>query len=82
MVEPVARIRPFQASDDTIVRFVIGKGSLESLAVANRKGWSRVHCHYYLFLTKFGFFSILPSFDPCAVGTFLIYFHPNNGLVA
>ena len=38
MVEPVARIRPFQASDDANVRFAIGKGSLESLAVANRKG--------------------------------------------
>lgn len=37
MVQPVARIRPFQVSDDKDVRFAIGKGSLESLAVANRK---------------------------------------------
>lgn len=38
MAEPVARIRPFQASDDKVVRFAIGKAHMESLAVANRRG--------------------------------------------
>jgi hypothetical protein len=38
MAEPVARIRPFQASDDKVVRFAIGKANMESLAVANRRG--------------------------------------------
>lgn len=38
MVEPIARIRPFQASDDKLVRFTIGKATMESLAVANRRG--------------------------------------------
>jgi len=35
MVEPVARIRPFQPSDDKLVRFCIGKANMEPLAVAN-----------------------------------------------
>ena len=55
MVEPVARIRPFQISDDKDVRFALGKGSLESLAVANRKGQNTIH-YIYLFLTKIGLF--------------------------
>ena len=38
MAEPVACIRPFQASDDKVVRFAIGKANMESLAVANRRG--------------------------------------------
>jgi len=37
MVEPSAHIRPFQVSDDKQVRFVIGKGNMASLAVANRQ---------------------------------------------
>ena len=81
MVQPVARIRPFQISDDKDVRFAIGKGSLESLAVANRKSQSRIYFLFF-FLTKNGNFSLLPSFDPCTMGTFFIYFHPINGLVA
>jgi len=39
MVEPVAHIRAFEASDDKQVRFVIGKANLESLAVANRRAY-------------------------------------------
>lgn len=38
MVEPSARIRPFEVSDEKQVKFAIGKGNLESLAVANRSG--------------------------------------------
>lgn len=38
MVEPVARIRLFQPSDDKHVRFLIGKANMESLATANRLG--------------------------------------------
>jgi hypothetical protein len=44
MAEPVARIRPFQASDDKVVRFAIGKANMESLAVANRRGKSDLSC--------------------------------------
>ena len=55
MVQPVARIRPFQVSDDKDVRFAIGKGSLESLAVANRKSQSRIYFLFF-FLTKNGNF--------------------------
>ncbi|RDB28443.1 hypothetical protein Hypma_015474 [Hypsizygus marmoreus] len=39
MAEPVAQIRRFQASDDKVVRFIIGKASMESLAVANRRAY-------------------------------------------
>ena len=55
MVQPVARIRPFQVSDDKDVRFAIGKGSLESLAVANRKSQSKIYFLFF-FLTKNGNF--------------------------
>ncbi|KAI0732348.1 hypothetical protein C8Q72DRAFT_144638 [Fomitopsis betulina] len=37
MVAPVARIRPFQLSDDKVVRFIAGKAAMEPLAVANVK---------------------------------------------
>lgn len=40
MVEPIARIRAFKASDERQVKFAIGKSNLESLAVANRRGAS------------------------------------------
>lgn len=38
MDPPPAIIRPFQPKDDKPVRFLIGKGQMESLAVANRRG--------------------------------------------
>jgi hypothetical protein len=38
MDEPVARIRPFEPSDDKEVRFIIGKSNMEYLAVANSSG--------------------------------------------
>jgi hypothetical protein len=47
MAEHVARIRPFQASDDKVVRLAIGKANMESLAVANRRGES-TSPHYML----------------------------------
>lgn len=46
MVEPVARIRAFEASDDKQVRFVIGKANLESLAIANRRGVSAISLNH------------------------------------
>jgi len=39
MVEPVAHIRVYEASDNKLVRFVIGKSHLESLAIANRRAY-------------------------------------------
>lgn len=38
MTEHVARIRPYRASDERVVRFALGKSNLESLAVANHRG--------------------------------------------
>lgn len=81
MVEPVARIRPFQTSDDKDVRFAIGKGSLESLAVANRKGQS-ISSTLLFFLLKWVVSSLLSSFDTCTMGIILIHLHPSDGLVA
>jgi len=43
MAEPVARIRPFQASDYKVVRLAIGKANMEPLAVANRRGQRSDH---------------------------------------
>ncbi|PCH33595.1 hypothetical protein WOLCODRAFT_135209 [Wolfiporia cocos MD-104 SS10] len=37
MVEPTVRIRPFQPTDEKLVRFIIGKSCMEPLAVANQK---------------------------------------------
>ncbi|KAF5377651.1 hypothetical protein D9615_005356 [Tricholomella constricta] len=39
MAELDAQIRPLKASDDKLVRFTIGKASMESLAVANRRAY-------------------------------------------
>jgi len=38
MVQPTARIRPYEPSDDKEVRFIIGKTNMEPLAVANQRG--------------------------------------------
>jgi hypothetical protein len=38
MVEPVARIRLVQSSDDKALVFAIGKANMEPLAVANFRG--------------------------------------------
>lgn len=38
MPEPVAQIRPYEAADDKLVRFMIGKANLGVLAVANNRG--------------------------------------------
>jgi hypothetical protein len=48
MAQPVARIRPFQSSDDRVVRFAIGKANMESLAVANSRGKSGLLVRTYL----------------------------------
>jgi ribosomal protein S18 acetylase RimI-like enzyme len=40
MVEPSAHIRAFEAVDDKLVRFVIGKANLGTLAVANRQAYA------------------------------------------
>ncbi|GBE78278.1 hypothetical protein BKA93DRAFT_737280 [Sparassis latifolia] len=37
MVEPVARIRPYELRDRKLVRFMLGKGGMEPLTVANRQ---------------------------------------------
>ncbi|KAI0374219.1 hypothetical protein BV20DRAFT_961323 [Pilatotrama ljubarskyi] len=37
MVEPVARIRPVEAADEKLVRFMVGKAEMEPIAIANRK---------------------------------------------
>jgi hypothetical protein len=52
MVEPIARIRPFVLSDDKLVRFLIGKANMESLAVANRKGKQRPIASYIVYPTQ------------------------------
>lgn len=39
MAELDVKIRPFKASDDELVRFTIGKASMESLAVANHRAY-------------------------------------------
>ncbi|KAG6336959.1 hypothetical protein ID866_2153 [Astraeus odoratus] len=38
MATPSAQIRPYQANDEKVVKFTIGKASMEGLAVANRQG--------------------------------------------
>ncbi|KAF8922495.1 hypothetical protein CPB85DRAFT_1267829 [Mucidula mucida] len=37
MVEPIARMRPLQPSDDRLAKFIIAKASMEGLAAANVK---------------------------------------------
>ncbi|KAG6879705.1 hypothetical protein C0992_012553 [Termitomyces sp. T32_za158] len=39
MAQRVAKIRRFELSDEKLVRFVIGKAAMESLAVANRRAY-------------------------------------------
>ncbi|KZT06924.1 uncharacterized protein LAESUDRAFT_749833 [Laetiporus sulphureus 93-53] len=39
MAMPVARIRPFQPSDEKLVHFMIGKANMDALAVANRQAY-------------------------------------------
>ncbi|KDQ63702.1 hypothetical protein JAAARDRAFT_53888 [Jaapia argillacea MUCL 33604] len=39
MVEPTARIRPFESTDEKNVRFTIGKARMDMLAVANRSAY-------------------------------------------
>ncbi|KAG6911927.1 hypothetical protein DXG01_000174 [Tephrocybe rancida] len=39
MAEREARIRRYEGKDETLVRFTIGKASMESLAVANRRAY-------------------------------------------
>jgi hypothetical protein len=41
MTEADARIRLYEASDDRLVKFSIGKASMEGLAVANQSGTYR-----------------------------------------
>ncbi|KAH7915808.1 hypothetical protein BJ138DRAFT_1122328 [Hygrophoropsis aurantiaca] len=36
MVEPSARIRPYRPSDEKLVKFILGKSTMEGLAVANQ----------------------------------------------
>lgn len=38
MPQPTAEIRLYKATDEKLARFMIGKASMESLAVANRRG--------------------------------------------
>lgn len=41
MVEPAARIRPVTLDDQKHIRFLVGKSTMEPIAVANRKSESR-----------------------------------------
>ena len=45
MVEPTARIRPFETTDERQVQFMIGKANFGALAVANRRGQSEFLLH-------------------------------------
>ena len=38
MVDNSARIRQYEPNDERLVRFVLGKATLEPLTVANRRG--------------------------------------------
>jgi hypothetical protein len=41
MAEAGARIRLYEASDEKLVKFTIGKAAMEGLAAANRSGTRR-----------------------------------------
>jgi hypothetical protein len=45
MVEPSARIRAFETTDERRVQFLIGKANLGALAVANQRSQSEFILH-------------------------------------
>ena len=83
MAEPVARIRPFQASDDKVVRFAIGKANMESLAVANRRGRTSftLSISYYMFNTYF-FHRLRPPLHDCRFLGVILHIHIFHEYVA
>lgn len=75
MAEPVARIRPFQASDDKVVRFAIGKAHMESLAVANRRGYAHPFTIIIFLVLSYIFVRYMNMWPTDAFG-FLGYLRP------
>lgn len=83
MVEPAARIRAFKPADKDLVQFMIGKGDMEPLAIANRQGMYRSFPPDAMSSLKNVMISSL--FSPSGVGymgRIVLHFHSAHGLVA
>lgn len=79
MAEHIARIRPFQASDDKVVRLAIGKANMESLAVANRRGETDLPIICYMLTAAYVYYRLCPHAHCCYLVIVDVRIHPVHG---